>query len=53
MMRGVALDAGTHRVTFRYQPASARIGAIVSVATLAAVALCSAIAGLKRLARRR
>ncbi|MEW6270959.1 MAG: YfhO family protein [Thermodesulfobacteriota bacterium] len=35
--RAVALPAGTHRVVFRYQPASLRIGAAISAAALVAM----------------
>ncbi len=35
--RGVLLDAGTHRVVFRYEPASVRVGALLSAAGLAVV----------------
>lgn len=37
-LRGVVLPAGEHRVEFRYRPASFRGGALLSVATLVALA---------------
>ena len=42
--RGVALARGTHRVVFRYRPASFRYGAVVSIAALALVAAALAAA---------
>jgi hypothetical protein len=38
VFRAVALPAGSHRVVFRYQPLSVRIGAVVSAAALVAIA---------------
>lgn len=35
-MRGVALTAGTHRLVFRYEPLSFRLGALLSLAGFAA-----------------
>ena len=35
-MRGVALPAGTHRLVFRYEPPSLRLGIALSLAGLAA-----------------
>ena len=37
MMRGVALDAGEHRVVFEYHPLSVRAGAVISLGSLAAL----------------
>jgi uncharacterized membrane protein YfhO len=39
VMRGAAVDAGVHRLVYTYDPASYRVGAVVSIAGLAAVAL--------------
>jgi len=41
--RGVRLPPGAHRVEFRYKPRSFRIGLWLSLATLAALALASAV----------
>jgi uncharacterized membrane protein YfhO len=41
LLRGVPVDAGTHRIAFTYRPASWRIGWIVSV--LAALGLLVAV----------
>jgi uncharacterized membrane protein YfhO len=50
VLRGVPVAAGTHRVEFRYEPASWRLGWIASL--LAAIALAAtALIGLR--ARRR
>jgi uncharacterized membrane protein YfhO len=38
LLRGVMVPAGTHRVEFRYEPASWRAGWIISVLGLLAVA---------------
>jgi hypothetical protein len=35
LMRGVALDAGTHGLVFRYEPGSFRIGLVLSALGLA------------------
>jgi hypothetical protein len=50
LLRGVMVPAGTHRVEFRYEPASWRAGWIISVLALLAVA-GALVAGLR--ARRR
>ena len=34
-MRGAAVDAGTHRLVYRYEPLSFRLGACVSAASIA------------------
>jgi hypothetical protein len=46
--RAVKLDAGEHRVEFRYEPRSFRIGLAVSLATLLGLAAVSAVLRLKR-----
>jgi hypothetical protein len=38
MMRGAVVDAGAHTLVYRFEPASVRIGALVSAAGLAALA---------------
>jgi uncharacterized membrane protein YfhO len=38
VMRGVSLPGGRHRVEFRYQPVSIRIGALISLLTLGGAA---------------
>ncbi len=48
VMRGAALAAGTHRLVFRYEPASFRIGAAVSLAGLIAVAALAVFPGENR-----
>jgi hypothetical protein len=50
MLRGVMVPAGTHRVEFRYEPASWRAGWIIALAGLMAVA-GALVVGLR--ARRR
>ena len=47
LLRGVQLPAGAHRVEFRYEPASWRIGWIVSLLALV-VLVGLALAGLRR-----
>jgi hypothetical protein len=47
LLRGTSLTAGRHRVEFRYQPASYRIGLIVSLLAVAAL-LAALAAGLRR-----
>jgi Bacterial membrane protein YfhO len=47
LLRGVLVPAGQHRVEFRYEPASFRIGWIISVVGLVAV-LAAVIVGLPR-----
>lgn len=39
LFRGVRVSAGTHEVVYRYKPVSARVGAVISVATLAGLGL--------------
>ena len=39
ILRGVSVPAGEHKVDFRYEPASWRAGAIVTVATFLALLL--------------
>jgi hypothetical protein len=51
--RGVALARGTHRVVFRYRPASFRHGAVVSIAALALVAAALAAAARRNPAAER
>jgi uncharacterized membrane protein YfhO len=38
-MRGVVVPPGTHRLTFRYEPSSVRIGAWISAAGMGALLL--------------
>jgi hypothetical protein len=45
VLRGVALASGTHRVRFEYRPTSVRIGALLSVSGIIAIA---ALAGSDR-----
>jgi hypothetical protein len=47
LIRGVRVPAGAHRVEFRYEPSSWRIGWITSCVALAAIAVTAAI-GLRR-----
>jgi hypothetical protein len=52
-MRGVVVPSGTHRLVFRYDPASARFGAILSLAATCVIAgllVRRVRAGWKRLA---
>ncbi len=55
IMRGVVVDPGVHRVLFRYEPHSFRLGMLGTQITLAAVALCGSamllVRGLNRLRR--
>jgi hypothetical protein len=46
LLRGTTLPPGRHRVEFRYEPTSWRVGWIVSLA--AAAGLVAAVAGLRR-----
>ncbi len=46
--RAVYLDAGDHQVTFRYRPASVRLGLILSLAALAAWLLALALLSANR-----
>ena len=39
MMRGAAVEAGSHRLVYTYRPRSFRLGMMVSLAALAVVAL--------------
>jgi uncharacterized membrane protein YfhO len=43
LFRSVALPPGSHRVTFRYEPRSFRIGAAISLAALGALAAAVAV----------
>jgi Bacterial membrane protein YfhO len=45
--RAVALPAGDHRVNFRYEPASFKIGLVVSAVTIALLILISIILGVR------
>jgi hypothetical protein len=47
LLRGVALPPGRHRVEFRYDPMSWRVGALVSVAALVVLLACVCL-GLSR-----
>jgi hypothetical protein len=47
--RAVTVPAGRHRVEFVYEPLSFRIGAVLSLLTLAALTLISLVLGLKRI----
>jgi uncharacterized membrane protein YfhO len=47
LLRGTTLPAGRHRVEFRYEPASFRVGWIVSVLALAGLVAAVAV-GLRR-----
>jgi hypothetical protein len=54
LLRGVSLSPGTHRILFRYQPSSFRLGWIISLTALLAV-LATALIGVRsrrRLSRR-
>jgi len=53
LFRAVALGPGRHLVTFTYAPASFRAGAVISLATLATMALAVAWSGLGRRRRGR
>jgi len=53
LLRGVTLDAGTHRVLFRYDPASLRHGTRLSLAACAGLALAGASTLAHRLVSRR
>ena len=48
MIRGVSVPAGTHRVEFRYEPASWRAGWIVSGLALLTIAVAAAIGWRRR-----
>ena len=52
LLRGVQLAQGTHRIKFRYQPASWRAGWIISLIAVAGLAF-SVAGGWRRLTRRR
>ena len=39
MMRGAAVEAGSHRLVYNYRPRSFRLGMRVSLAALAVIAL--------------
>ncbi len=47
LLRGTTLAAGRHRVEFRYEPTSYRVGWIVSLLALAALIATVAV-GLRR-----
>lgn len=47
LLRGVELEAGTHRVEFRYEPGSWRAGWIISLVALAGLAV-AVVVGLRR-----
>jgi hypothetical protein len=49
LLRGVVVPAGKHRVEFRYEPLSWRIGSIVSILALLALALVTLTGWRKRL----
>ena len=51
--RGVKLLAGAHRVEFRYEPESFRIGVWISLATVAALVLVTAMLSLGKRRRQR
>ena len=53
LLRGVTLDAGTHRVLFQYDPASLRQGTWLSLAACAGLALAGASTMAYRLVSRR
>jgi hypothetical protein len=48
IFRGVALGPGEHDVAFRYRPASARVGALLSLAAFVAIAALAAVGALRR-----
>jgi hypothetical protein len=48
LFRGVALPAGDHVVTFRYEPASFKIGLIISLTTIALLTVISFFVGFRR-----
>lgn len=43
VMRGAVLPAGSHRLTFQYQPVSVRIGAIISLLSWTGLLICFAV----------
>jgi uncharacterized membrane protein YfhO len=47
LLRGTTLAAGRHRVEFRYEPASFRVGWIVSLIALAGL-LAALVLGVRR-----
>ena len=49
LMRGVTLPGGSHRVEFRYEPTSFRIGALITLGTLGGAALLLARCWRRRL----
>jgi hypothetical protein len=48
LLRGVALAPGTHRVVFRYEPASIRWGGVLSASTAAILCVGAALALRRR-----
>jgi Bacterial membrane protein YfhO len=48
LVRGVALDAGSHLVEFRYRPASLRRGATISAVSLVTLAVIVVFLALRR-----
>lgn len=51
VMRGALLPAGTHRLVYRYRPASVFWGAAISITAALALAVAAACLGLRRLRR--
>ena len=51
MMRGAAVEAGSHRLVYTYRPRSFRLGMMISLAALAVVALLGFYATILRLLR--
>ena len=48
LLRAVALEAGSHQIELTYRPASLAVGRLVSVATLAALAVALALLAARR-----
>jgi hypothetical protein len=48
LFRAVTLSAGDHAVTFRYEPASFKIGLIVSLTSIALLIVISVVVGIRR-----
>ena len=53
LMRGVTLSGGRHRVEFRYEPTSFRIGALITLGTLGGAALLLARCRRRRLEQKK